>query len=127
MVPTCTPRDICDLDVIFSRQQADSLLASPFCLVIEGSVALKLAKKLCDPPLFSAGDELLKGSGDSGFFGRLSAHAKGSIEQVLVESLSSLAPAGILVAWMALCDAQRSSSPARGILREWATFIHRVE
>jgi hypothetical protein len=87
--------------------QADSLLASPFGLVIEESVPLKLAKKLCDPPLFSAGDELLKGSGDSGFFGGLSAHAKGSIEQVLVESLSSLAPAGILVAWMALCDAQR--------------------
>ena len=85
MVPTCTPQDICGLDVIFSRQQADSLLASPFGLVIEGSVPLKLAKKLCDPPLFSAGDELLKGSGDSGFFSWLSAHAKGSIEQVLVE------------------------------------------
>ena len=85
MVPTCTPRDICDLDVIFSRQQADSLLATPFGLVIEGSVALKLAKKLCDPPLFSAGDELLKGSGDGGFLGRLSTDAEGSIEQLLVE------------------------------------------
>jgi hypothetical protein len=61
------PRDICGLDIIFSRQQADSLLATPFGLVIEGSVALQLAKKLCDPPLFSAGDELLMGSGDSGF------------------------------------------------------------
>ena len=48
--------------------QADSLLASPFGFVIEGSVPLRLAKKLCNPPLFSAGDELLKGSGDSGFF-----------------------------------------------------------
>ena len=91
MVPTCTPQDICGLDVIFSRQQADSLLASPFGLVIEGSVPLKLAKKLCDPPLFSAGDELLNGS----------------IEQVLVESLSSRAPAATLVVWMANCDAQR--------------------
>ena len=87
--------------------QADSLLASPFGLVIEGSVPLKLAKKLCDPPLFSAGDELLKGSGVSSLFSGLSAHAKGSIEDVLVESLSSWAPAGILVVWMALCDAQR--------------------
>jgi hypothetical protein len=94
--------------------QADSLLASPFGLVIEGSVALKLAKKLCDPPLFSAGDELLKGSGDSGFFGGLSAHAKGSIEQVLVESLSSWAPAATLVVWMALCDAQRCPWVAAG-------------
>jgi hypothetical protein len=67
-------------------QQADSLLAIPFGLVIELSVPLKLAKKLCNAPLFSAGDELLKGSGDSGFFSWLSAHAKGSIEQVLVES-----------------------------------------
>jgi hypothetical protein len=88
-----------------SCQQADSLLASPFGLVIEVSVQIKLAKKLCDPSLFSAGDELLKGSGDSGFFGWLSAHAKGSIEEVLVESLSSWAPAGILVAWVALCAA----------------------
>ena len=92
--------------------QADSLLAIPFGFVIEGSVPLKLAKKLCDPPLFSAGDELLKGSGDSGFFGGLSAHAKGSIEQVLVESLSSRAPAATLVVCMALFDAQRQSSPA---------------
>ena len=50
-------------------QQADSLLASPFGLVIKRSFPLKLAKKFCDPPLFFAGDELLKGSGDSGFFG----------------------------------------------------------
>jgi hypothetical protein len=87
--------------------QTDSLLASPFGLVIEGSVALKLAKKLCDPPLFSAGDEHLKSSGDSGFLGWLSAHAKGLIEEVLVESLSSWAPDATLVVWMALCDAQR--------------------
>ncbi len=85
--------------------QTDSLLASPFGLVIEGSVALRLAKKLCDPPLFSAGDEPLKSSGDSGFFGGLSAHAKGSNEEVLVESLSSRAPAATLVVWMALCEA----------------------
>ena len=68
-----------------SCQQADSLLASPFSLVIERSVPLKLAKKLCDPPLFSPGDELLKGSGDGGFLGRLSTDAVGSIEQLLGE------------------------------------------
>ena len=97
--------------------QTDSLLASPFGLVIEESVPLKLAKKLCDPPLFSAGDELLKGSSDSGFFGGLSAHAKGSIEQILVESLISRTPAATLVVWMALCDAQRSKSEAGRDLR----------
>jgi hypothetical protein len=69
-----------------SCQQADSLLASPFSLVIERSVPLKLSKKLCDPPLFSPGDELLKGSGDGSFLGRLSTYAEGMIEQLLVES-----------------------------------------
>ena len=68
-----------------SCQQAESLLASPFSLVIEGSVPLKLSKKLYDPPLFSAGDELLKGLGDGGFLGRLSTYAEGSIEQLFVE------------------------------------------
>jgi hypothetical protein len=62
------------------------MLASPFSLVIERSVPLKLSKKICDPPLFSPGDELLKGSGDGGFLGRLSTDAEGSIEQLLVES-----------------------------------------
>jgi hypothetical protein len=37
-------------------------------------------------PLFSPGDELLKGSGDGDFLGRLSTDAEGSIEQLLVES-----------------------------------------
>lgn len=60
------------------------MLASPLGLVIERSVPFKLAKKLCDPPLFSAGDELLQGPGDSGFFGWLSADTKGSIKQVLI-------------------------------------------
>ncbi len=69
-----------------SCQQEDSLLASPFSLVIERSVQLKLSKKLCDPPLISPGDELLKGSGDGGFLGRLSTYAEGSIKQLLVES-----------------------------------------
>ena len=107
-----------------SCQQADSLLASPFGLVIEGSVALKLAKKLCDPPLFSAGDEHLKGSGDSGFFGGLSAHAKGSIEQMLVESLSSRAPAATLVVWMANCDAQRFHHPPEAIMATIQTGLN---
>jgi hypothetical protein len=43
-------------------------------------------QKLCDPPLFSPGDELLKGSGDGGFLGRLSTYAECSIEQLLDES-----------------------------------------
>jgi hypothetical protein len=105
--------------------QTDSLLASPFGLVIERSVAIKLAKKLCDPPLFSAGDELLKGSGDSGFFGWLSAHVKGSIEQVLVESLSSRAPAGILVAWVALCDAYDKAHRPKTTLNAQPPSLHR--
>jgi hypothetical protein len=69
-----------------SCQQEDSLLASQFNLVIERSVPLKLSKKLCDPPLFSPGDELLKGSGDGGFHGWLSTYAECSMEQLLVES-----------------------------------------
>jgi hypothetical protein len=69
-----------------SCQQADSLLASPFSLVIERIVSLKLSKKFCDPPLFSPGDELLKGSGNGGFLGWLSTYSVGSIEQLLVES-----------------------------------------
>jgi hypothetical protein len=69
-----------------SCQQEDSLLASPFSLVIERSVPLKLSKKLCDPPLFSPGDKLVKGSGDGGFLGRLSTYAEGMIEQLLAES-----------------------------------------
>ncbi len=86
-----------------SCQQADSLLASPFGLVIERRVPRKLAKKLCDPPLFSAGDELLKGSSISGFFGWLSAHAKGSIEQVLVENLHSRArPQHLWCGWLSV-------------------------
>ena len=98
MVPTRTPRrrattSGADCSPSLRRandqclcQQADSLLASPFGLAIEGIVPLKLAEKLCDPPLFPAGDELLKGTRASGFFGWLSAHAKVTIKQVLVES-----------------------------------------
>jgi hypothetical protein len=61
-------------------------LAIPFSLVIARSVPLKLAKKLCDLPLFSTGDEFLQGSGDGGFLGWLSTHAEGAIEQIGVES-----------------------------------------
>jgi hypothetical protein len=67
-------------------QQANSFLASPFGHVIKALSPLTLAKKLCHPPLFSAGDEFLKGTHDSGFFCWLSAHAKVTIKQVLVES-----------------------------------------
>jgi hypothetical protein len=42
--------------------------------------------KLCDPPLFFPGDELLKGSGDGGFLSRFSTYAEGMIKQLLVES-----------------------------------------
>jgi hypothetical protein len=47
----------------------------------------ELAKQLGDLPLLSTGDELLNGSGDGGFFGALSSHPKGSIEQLLDESM----------------------------------------
>lgn len=46
---------------------------------------LELSEKLCDPPWFYAGDEFLERSGDGGLLGRLAAHAKGAIEQLLVE------------------------------------------
>jgi hypothetical protein len=66
-------------------EQEDSLLASPFRLVIERSVPLKLSIKLCDPPLLSTGDGLLEGSFDGGILNWLSTYAEGSLEQLLVE------------------------------------------
>jgi hypothetical protein len=68
------------------RRQSFSTSLQEIGHVIKAIAPLKLAKKLCHPPLFSAGDEFLKGTRDSGFFGWLSAHAKVTIQQVLVES-----------------------------------------
>jgi hypothetical protein len=69
-----------------SCQPANSELASPFGHVIKLKIRFQLAKQLGHLPLFSPGDELLKGSGEGRFLGGLSTHPEGSIEQLLVES-----------------------------------------